>query len=43
VTFEVRGPLPGPDACHCSQCRKWSGHFWASTDVARTALTVHGE
>jgi hypothetical protein len=42
VRFEVSGPLPAPDACHCSQCRKQSGHYWASTDVPRTALTVHG-
>jgi hypothetical protein len=42
VSFEVTGSLPGPDACHCSQCRKTSGHYWASTDVPRAALTVHG-
>jgi len=42
VSFEVAGALPAPDACHCSQCRKQSGHFFASTDVARTALTIHG-
>lgn len=24
-------------------CRKHSGHFFASTDVPRTCLTVHGE
>lgn len=42
VSFEVAGALPGPDACHCSQCRKVSGHFWASTDVPRAALTVRG-
>jgi hypothetical protein len=42
VTFEVRGPLPGPDACHCTQCRKHSGHFFVSTDVPRSALTVQG-
>ena len=42
VSFEVAGPLPPPDACHCSQCRKHSGHFFASTDVSRTALTIHG-
>ncbi|WP_163995583.1 GFA family protein [Pyxidicoccus caerfyrddinensis] len=42
VTFEVSGHLHPPDACHCSQCRKQSGHFWASTDVARAALTLHG-
>jgi len=42
VTFEVAGSLPPPDACHCTQCRKHSGHFFASTDVPRDALTVHG-
>jgi hypothetical protein len=42
VTFEVAGPLHPPDACHCSKCRKQSGHFWVSTDVARSAVTVQG-
>ena len=42
VSFEVTGALPPPDACHCSQCRKTSGHVWASTDVPRTAVTMHG-
>ena len=42
VRFEVAVPLPAPDACHCSQCRKQSGHYWASTDVPRERLTVHG-
>ena len=43
VTFEVEGDLPGPDACHCSICRKHSGHVFASTDVAKSALTIRGE
>lgn len=43
VTFEVAGELPGPDACHCSKCRKHSGHYFASTDVPRSALTIRGE
>lgn len=42
VSFEVTCDLPPPDACHCSQCRKTSGHYWASTDVPRTAVTVRG-
>ena len=40
VAFVVTGPLSAPDACHCRQCRKQSGHFWASTDVPAAALTV---
>ena len=43
VRITVEGELPGPDACHCSQCRKTSGHFWASTDVPRSAVTIEGE
>lgn len=42
VRFEVAGELRSPDACHCRQCRKQSGHYWASTDVPRAELTVHG-
>ena len=42
VTFEVSCALPPPDACHCSQCRKHSGHYFASTDVPRSAVTVRG-
>ncbi|HEX8668282.1 MAG TPA: GFA family protein [Allosphingosinicella sp.] len=43
VRFQVEGELAAPDACHCSQCRRQSGHFWASTDVPREALTLTGE
>lgn len=42
VSFEVVGALPAPDACHCTKCRKHSGHFSASSDVPRAALTIHG-
>jgi hypothetical protein len=43
VTFEIDGALPPPDACHCGQCRKWSGHYWASSDVPRSSLRINGE
>ena len=42
VRFEVEGTLPPPDACHCSQCRKQSGHYFVSTDVPGSAVTIHG-
>lgn len=42
IRFEVTGPLASPDACHCTDCRKVSGHYFASTDVPRAALTLHG-
>jgi hypothetical protein len=43
VTFTVDGDLHGPDACHCTQCRKTSGHYFVSTDMPRTAVTIRGE
>ena len=43
VSFEVAGDLRGPDACHCGQCRKQSGHYWASTDVPEANLKIRGE
>lgn len=33
VAFEVIGPLRNVIACHCSQCRRWSGHYWAASSV----------
>lgn len=42
VRFTVAGELPPPDACHCGQCRKSSGHVFASTDVPKSSLTVEG-
>jgi hypothetical protein len=43
VSFEVEGELErAPEACHCSQCRKQSGHFFAAVNVRRTALTLRG-
>jgi hypothetical protein len=41
VKFEVEGSLSSVEACHCSMCRKWTGHFLASTEVPRTGLKIH--
>lgn len=40
VSFHVEGDLPPPDACHCRLCRKQSGHYFASTDVPKSALIL---
>lgn len=40
VRFAVQGPLSDVAACHCSQCRKQSGHYWAATSVDRASLTI---
>jgi hypothetical protein len=31
VLYEVEGPLREVIACHCTQCRKQTGHFMAAT------------
>lgn len=38
VHFEVHGPLRDSLACHCSQCRKTSGHYWSATSCLRSDL-----
>ncbi len=43
VRFTVSGELAAPDACHCVQCRKQSGHYFASTNVKRDRLEITGE
>ncbi len=42
VTFAVDAELPAPDACHCTQCRRQSGHYFVSTDVPKDSLAIHG-
>lgn len=40
VTIRVTGPLGEVDACHCSQCRRQSGHYWASTEIERDRVSI---
>ena len=43
IEFDVAGDLKGPDACHCVACRKSSGHYFVSTDIPKSALTIHDD
>lgn len=40
VRYELAGALDGVVYCHCSQCRRQSGHFVAATRVPDDALTI---
>ena len=40
VTFELSGDLRPSVACHCTQCRKTSGHYWSATQVASENLKI---
>lgn len=38
--YEVHGPLREVLICHCVECRRWHGHFSASTAAARDDLVL---
>ena len=40
VAYEVYGPLRPVVVCHCSQCRRTSGHFVAATQAFLDDLRV---
>lgn len=44
VAYEAARMGDAIDACHCAQCRRWSGHYWASVNVPVDSLRlVRGE
>ena len=42
VHFRTSGRLREVIACHCSQCRRQTGHFYAATNVQDDGLSVEG-
>jgi hypothetical protein len=40
VRYVVHGPLRGVIACHCSQCRRTSGHYAAMTNAPSEDLEL---
>lgn len=42
VSYQVDGALRPVVACHCSQCRKTSGHHVAATAAKRADLIISG-
>ena len=42
VSFTTRGALRGVVYCHCSHCRKQTGHYYAATNVADDELAIEG-
>lgn len=43
IRVTIRGPLDDIAACHCGQCRRWSGHVWSAVPVSLDRLTIEGE
>lgn len=42
ITFTVTGTPQGPSVCHCTLCRKMSGHTWTSAYVPRQDIAISG-
>lgn len=42
VRFKTSASLREVIYCHCSQCRKQSGHFYAATNVSEAELELEG-
>ncbi len=43
VRFTTYGPLRAVVACHCSQCRRQTGIFYAATNVQLDKIAISGE
>ena len=41
VQYYIKGAMRAAVACHCSQCRKTSGHYWSATSVADDDLVLN--
>jgi hypothetical protein len=42
VEFEFATEELDVTACHCGQCRRWSGHYWAAFSGPREGLSFTG-
>ncbi len=42
ITYTLSGPLHRPSVCHCGQCRRQSGHVWASAQAPRDNVAITG-
>jgi hypothetical protein len=42
VRFRISGQLRGVVYCHCSQCRRQTGHFYAATNVDEACVEIQG-
>ncbi len=42
VRYRITGPMRDVIGCHCSQCRKQTGHYFAATSALDKDLEVEG-
>lgn len=42
ITYEITGEARDVINCHCSRCRRHTGHFMAATQAGEDDLQIHG-
>jgi predicted protein tyrosine phosphatase len=42
ISFKLASLPTSPTACHCVQCRKQSGHYFASANVPKADVSIEG-
>ena len=42
VNYEIAGEIRPVVACHCSQCRKQTGHYFAATNCKDDQIVIKG-
>lgn len=43
ISYEIIGPMTDITSCHCTQCRKQSGHHYAASRFAKDQLVVEDD
>ncbi len=43
ITYEITGPARDVINCHCSRCRRSTGHFMAATSADVDDVQIHGD
>ena len=42
ITYTVTGTPARPGVCHCTQCRRMSGHLWAAATIPDDQIAITG-
>ena len=42
IRLKIAGAMRPVVACHCSQCRKQTGHYYAATNAPDAAIEIEG-
>ena len=43
VRYQINGPVKNVSCCHCSQCRKQTGLYYAAAEMSLDEITIEGE